>query len=380
MTLNTRIKKICDTCKSQLPEIFYEPIDTRRGSKVYLCEQCGLAQTFYTSNYKIRPPGNMSCNADRSSIRYTKSLVAADYRSVFEKVVKNWDVGKDKNILDIGSNRGAFLKLVESAIPLSSICCIEPDATVINYVPKNGDIIADRVENVVLPCDFYDLAYCVHTLEHVISASDVLEKIYASLRDEGLLILGVPKLELYEDIFEELFIDPHTFHFRHVDIESLASKIGFNVDYISTRHHHDVIVLLRKTKGSSPSGLGKLPVNFSFQVYSEKLSQNRSNLEIMAGSIIEMAKTREVLIWGGGRIFDCLSKTKLWDPARVHVYDKFIRPILPVVNGHRLLTEVELGALPRDAVVGIASRDYFTEIKQDALMLGFSDIRSLEEI
>ena len=48
--------------------------------------------------------------------------------------------------------------------------CIEPDSNVINYKPKNGRIVIDRVENVSLEDQVYDLAYCVHSLEHMISA------------------------------------------------------------------------------------------------------------------------------------------------------------------------------------------------------------------
>ena len=44
------------------------------------------------------------------------------------------------------------------------------------------------------------------------------------LKLDGKLILGVPKLELYPDLIEEVFIDPHTFPL-HIDILEYAKAV-----------------------------------------------------------------------------------------------------------------------------------------------------------
>ena len=80
----------------------------------------------------------------------------------------------------------------------------------------------------------------------MIYAKTVLEQIFNSLNPKGKLILGVPKLELYPDVIEELFIDPHTFHFRHIDILEYAQIVGFDVEYLSDALHHDIIAVLSK--------------------------------------------------------------------------------------------------------------------------------------
>ena len=107
MKLNTNTYS-CDFCKN---EIFpnYEPIGSRRGARVAICTVCGLLQTkLLADKYISQPPGSMSCDADRSSFRYTKTLVAKKY----SKYLKISNLHKAKEILDIGSNRGAFINFL----------------------------------------------------------------------------------------------------------------------------------------------------------------------------------------------------------------------------------------------------------------------------
>ena len=381
--LNTRVILNCDKCDNELPDHYYSPLESRRGAKVYICPMCDLAQSFYTATYQSRPPGNMSCDADRSSIRYTKSLVSKDYLSAIDLATHELDPNAHVNVLDIGSNRGAFFRLFSQKYINASFLCVETDENVIDYRPSNGSLVVDRFEHIDVPSDTFDLAYCVHTLEHVISAKSVLKKIFDALNDGGRLVLGVPKLELYEDIIEELFIDPHTFHFRHLDILEYAAIIGFHVEYMSARTHHDIIAVL--SKKSSP--VESIDTNeflnspaFPLSQYQEKLKKNRSDIANAASRISKYSSYRPVLIWGAGRIYDCINKQSSWQPENLHLYDKFIRQIYPQMGARDLITEQTLRSLGNDTLVVVASRDYFEEVRQEAMQLGFVDIIKFGDI
>lgn len=375
MMLNTRSEQICDKCYEPLSGDKYFPINTKRGVQVLVCSMCGLTQSFYTSEYTSRPPGNMSCDANRSSIRYTKSLVSEDYSEAIEVATSCVDEDDNISVLDVGSNRGAFHTLISTKYKNSCFLCVEPDVNVINYKPKTGKVVVDRIENVSLDNQFYDLAYCVHSLEHVISAKSVLKQIYNSLKVQGKLILGVPKLELYPDVIEELFIDPHTFHFRHVDILEYARIVGFEVEYLSDASHHDVIAVLSKGSNKKPQQYYVPNEHFSVMKYLEKLTANRSEIDSIAKKISDESIGRPVLIWGAGRIFDCLSKQPSWQPVNFYLYDKHIKNILPVINGFKLIDETRLMKLNSDTLVVVASRDYFKEIESEAKQLGFNEIK-----
>jgi len=285
MMLNTRHKFYCDKCNDRLSGHGYQPVNTVRGVKVFICENCGLAQSFYTKRYTSRPPGNLSCDADRSSIRYTKSLVSADYLAAIEFATKDFDQNSKISVLDIGSNRGAFFNLISKRCEKLEILCIEPDASVIDYEPAVGSVVVDRIENVILEKEKFDLIYCVHTLEHVISAKSELQKMFGALSKRGKLILGVPKLELYEDIIEEVFIDPHTYHFRHIDIVKYAQEIGFAIEYLSREDHHDVIAVLSKKHSAALRDCSVSDEIFSIKLYEKLLLKNRDRLNQVAEGI-----------------------------------------------------------------------------------------------
>ena len=375
MKLNTRLEYACDKCRAPLDGKKYFPVNSKRGAEVMVCSQCGLTQTFYTSDYASRPPGNMSCDADRSSIRYTKSLVSSDYFGAIELATTRFDENSDISVLDIGSNRGAFYKLVSKKYINSSFTCIEPDSSVIDYELGRGKIIVDRIENITLEDQQYDIAYCVHSLEHMISAKSVLQQVYASLKVDGKLILGVPKLELYPDLIEELFIDPHTFHFRHIDIIEYAKIVGFNVEYLSAASHHDVIAVLSKGHVESIVEYKVPNQQFSIEDYVYTLKNNRLTIASTAEKITAESIERPVLIWGAGRIFDCLCKQSSWSPSNFFLYDKFIRNILPEISGYKIIDEDQLMKLAKDTLVVVASRNYFDEISAEARELGFYDIK-----
>ena len=375
MMLNTRLEQVCDKCCAPLNGNKYLPLNSKRGVEVLICGQCGLTQSFYTVEYDSRPPGNMSCDADRSSIRYTKSLVSSDYFKAISLATSSFDQDSHISFLDVGSNRGAFYTLISNKFKNSNFLCIEPDRSVIDYELDSGKIIVDRIENVTLEDQRYDIAYCVHSLEHVISAKTVLEQIFNSLKPKGKLILGVPKLELYPDVIEELFIDPHTFHFRHIDILEYAQIVGFDVEYLSDASHHDIIAVLSKGFMTNNNEYLVTTEHFSLKNYVHILKANRSAIALTAEKLSKVSIERPVLIWGAGRIFDCLCKQPTWKPVNFYLYDKFIRNILPEISGFKIIDEAQVAKLNADTLVVVASRDYFNEIYAEAKNLGFNDIR-----
>jgi SAM-dependent methyltransferase len=375
------IKHSCDFCTSDEMEFIYTPINTIRGMEVYVCNACGLLQSFATKKYESRPAGSMSADADRSSFKYTKDLVSGSYLEVFNQHV---DFKCFDKILDIGSNRGAFIRWIEEGHPGKQITAIEPHPE----IPRSYSSLTNvklhncRFENAQLPNNTYDFAFCVHTLEHAISAKEMLLGIRDALKDGGYFFLAVPNVMFYSDIIEEIFIDPHTYHFNYKLLKDFVVSLGFSVEYAGNPTGADIILLLKKVRSTNSTNKFKsLDVSFSLEVkdvvkrYSKNIINNRLDLKNSSEKLRIAAQVKKVVVWGGGRIFDALVTFGELDKNDIYlVIDKFLVSYVSEISGYKLsppnvLENEDVNSI----VVYIASRNYADEIMAEARTYGIND-------
>jgi 2-polyprenyl-3-methyl-5-hydroxy-6-metoxy-1,4-benzoquinol methylase len=382
--LNAKLKTHCDFCNSSSVEEIYKPINTKRGVVVVFCNECGLFESISTQEYQSRPPGNFSCDADRSSLRVTKGLTFPNYLPILQKFC---DFEKEYFILDIGSNRGTFTEWSVDNLKVKKITAVEPDASVTySYNNLNNvDLIIDRYENVKLNLDFYNFVYCVHTLEHSKSAKDMLNKIFDELSLGGVLFLAIPNLNWSEDAVVEFFIDPHTFHFDKSTIDFFIKQTGFEVLFRNDHSFFESIFVLRKTEKTF---IGcKIDKSFirdnvsriknDFQEYQLYLKKNRDELQVTSREIFSLIQQGfQIIFWGGGCIFDAIQKFGNLTPnEQIVVVDKYLCDHLEKISGHNLYSPTEIPRLIRHpSVLFIASMDYKSQIMEEASIFNFDKI------
>ena len=386
------IKNSCDFCESDQMEFIYSPIKTRRGIEVHVCNFCGLLHSFSTLDYESRPKGSMSANADRSSFRYTKDLVAGRYLEVFNDII---DFNNVDTILDIGSNRGAFIRWIKSSYKEKKITAIEPHPEIPESYSglDNIEFHNCRFENVDLSKNTYDFAYCVHTLEHAVSAKSMLLDIRDSLNYGGILFLAVPNVIFHNDVIEELFIDPHTFHFNYELLKTFVLSIGFDIIYAGDKLEPDIIFVLKKIRKSSKMVQFKPNINHASKVkseiknYSKNIITNRNDLKDSTQKLREAAKSKKVIVWGGGRIFDALVTYGGLEKNDIHmVIDKFLSSYVNEIKGYKLYPpDIIEGQDKKLILIYVASRDYADEIIEEAKSYGIHDFiifgrKSIEDI
>ena len=377
----------CDFCSYDLNPDYY-PINSKRGAAVSVCDNCGLFQTEYLiKDYISQPPGSMSCDADRSSFRYTKSLV----KNKYSKYIKKSNLHNAKQILDIGSNRGAFINyLDENFIDTKHITAIEPhkESTTSYKDRSNISLKLGRIENIIPKKSFYDFAYCVHTLEHVWSAKSVLIKIFNSLKIGGNFLLSVPKFEPYDDVVEELFIDPHTFHFTEELLKDFLINIGFEIIESSDNKDPEIIFLIKKNYEKNIIDKYK-PSEFLLSSearsllieYSNNLNKNRKHLRLVSKIIQNESRTKKVILWGSGRIFDALISIGGLIPSKnLIVCDTYLSKFVEELRGFKILSPESLSDIDKLSPVFILSRSYASEIKSKALDLGYSKVKTFSEM
>lgn len=368
----------CDFCGASNLENVYTPINSARGMEVFLCKICGLAQSFSTVAYKSRPPGSMSADADRSSYRYTKDVISDRYEECFTQFI---DFSRIREVLDVGSNRGAFINYLETFHPGKRVVAIEPDSSVTSGYTSlpNVSIQACRFEHAQLPENYFDFSYCAHTLEHADSARSMLLGIRRALKPGGLLFVAVPSLIFYSDIIEEIFIDPHTYHFNFYLLKEFAIQIGFSVEYAGKPNDPELMLLLKKTENDS-SSWPFIPGNLDYANaakmaiirYADDIHSNRRALKESARTLNEVGKRYKVVIWGGGRIFDALVRFGGLDMSKVYlVVDKYLHRYVDTIHGSPLVSPDQLRLeKPEELLVYIASRDYANEIRIEAAAMG----------
>lgn len=378
------IKKTCDFCGSKRLDYVYEPINTGRGMKVYICENCGLIQSISSfGDYIKKPPPSMSADANRSSVFYTKDIENINYTTQLEK----HSLLKDGlRVLDIGSNRGAFCRYLLDNYNNIVFHGVEPDKVIVNNYKDipNVTLYNDRFENVDLESSFYDLIYCVHTLEHADSAKQMLKGIYDSLNNDGIAFIAVPNTgNIDPDTVLEYFIDTHNYHFNHSILINYVKMIGWDILYHNKPDDEDIILILKRnlsTKYNENPDISNQSLytknKISINHYKHNIKINRSELIKVTDKLKKELNNDKLVIWGAGRILDVLITIGRLDKNIIScVIDKYLYKYMPKVNGLAIYSPDILNSYdPNTTTVFIASKAYVSEIQKDVSELGFTKI------
>lgn len=380
MLLN--IDRKCDFCGQPLMEAAYHPRNTKRGMEVHICDKCGLIQSFSTKIYLSNPPPSMSCDADRASIRYTKDLIIDRHMQQIESRIELQFV---KSVLDIGSNRGAFIKKLIAINTQVKIDAIEPEPTISQFLGQHPQVTKHitRFEFTDLSTNSYDFIYLAHTLEHLISASASLLNIFNLLVTGGSVFIAVPNMEsIASPYFEEQFIDTHTYHFTEKILINKLKSIGFNVVSLTSAGSDEICILANK---GSKIELESEKVNpdsliQAFRAYSNNVSMHREELREIGANINSTFSSTQVIFWGAGRIFDGLIKIGEVNTEIIKcVVDKTLSRYMKQVNGVEIHPPSALGDIDRITPIVICSREYAEQIKSEATTLGFKNVRHFAE-
>jgi SAM-dependent methyltransferase len=371
-------KVYCTFCNNELLQVVHTPIGSKRGMEVYRCSSCELLQSHGFKNYISRPKGSMSCNADRASIKYTKSLVHADQLNWLTSI--GIDIYTFRSILDIGANRATFcLDVLKNTKNLIHYHAVETDPDFENLFLNLDDRIhfeLERVENVVLKEESYDFIYCIHTLEHVYDLKRLLVNLNKSLKDDGYLYISVPNIlsGAYTG-FSEIFIDPHTIHFEHATIQNVLTLTGFEILHISDDNLPEIKVLVRRS--AVKKSLGVSP-SLDVEKYKNILTRNREKLAITSSFLTSYGGLR--VFWGAGRTFDALVRI-----GRLELRDNDIL-VDRAVGGHfeklfnlevnhpKILSSLDSN---EEVIIVVCAVEYYEEIVFEASEYGFSNFLKL---
>jgi len=372
-------QKICDFCKYKLTQP-YKPINSKRNILTFYCKNCSLLQSIPQKRFKSFPNPSMSFDADRSSIMYTKELVLPYHISFFKK--NRVDFSKINSCLDIGSNRGHFFRYILKKNKNIRITAVETRKELIKNYKFNSNVkIYNSRYETFDTVETFDFIYNVHTLEHLTSCSWGIEKMKKHLSHSGKIFIAVPNINSIDNnFFEEIFIDPHTFHFTNNVMIKIFNLFGLKIIAKNTTGDELQYLLskdLKKTNVNNNRYLEKKKFFFdkkkSLYLYKKRINKNRQDLKKKAKRIKKLLLNKiNVVFWGAGRIFDGLIKIGNIKPnPNIRIIDRNLYKYFKTLHNFRIFKPSDLKRDESKSILVICSRIYKNSILKEAKKYSF---------
>lgn len=371
----------CDFCRSLAVVGVYQPFDTMRDAKVSVCRECGLVQTVYGVTQYERHAPSISSGAGWGNIRHGKGLRLDANRELLEKYIPTGP----SCVLDIGANRGDFIKWVNMHRPGIHVDVIEPDTSLHHLYDLNQTvtIIGNRIEEIELVPGTYDFVLCLHSLEHAASARGMLIQARNALRPGGRLLLEIPDLNIVNDDFivEDFFIDKHTFHLDDSTLRRCFSSLGLEILDQLTPDGRNLNYILEVTAPSDmKSDRAVAEVNIlSIQRFANNLESNRGKLSTIADQILTVAQRQKVGIWGASRIFDALVRFGGLRVDGLLVIDDYLVGKIESMHGATINKSTVL-RIEKPQVLFVLAKGSAKQIEKSARAYGVKNIVTFDDM
>ena len=376
----------CELCRRPALEPVYEVEGSARGLKVHLCRHCGLLQSLPRIDRAPRRDAAPSGGADWGNVRYGKSFRT---RAALSALRRHIDLSANLALLDVGSNRGSFVRAFAGEAPNAHIVAIEPDERVAESCRglERTELIAARIEDVPLETGRFDIIHSCHTIEHLAGPARALADHWRVLKPGGLLVLDAPSTALLDadDIVEEWFIDKHLYHFSARTLMRMVTAAGFDIVEPPDPADRENLLIVACRADRAAHVLSSDPREVTeaerlIAAYGAARARNLVALTAMAAELKSLAP-RRVAMWGAGRLFDSLVVHGGFMPDMLAgLIDAHLKAHVPVRHGCQLKAPEALSEIDPGVVV-VMSRGFAGEITAharklapDAEIITYSDL------
>ena len=364
----------CELCRRDALALVYQPEHSPRGLKVYLCHHCGLVQSLPRIDRAPRKSAAVSGGADWGNVRYGKAFRT---QAAMDALRRHTNFNAPLSLLDVGSNRGIFVRAFLDAAPNASVLAMEPDERVAQSCAglDRTELLVSRTEDAALESERFDVVHSCHTIEHLAHPQAVLADHWRTLKPGGLLVLDAPNIAHLEedDIIEEWFIDKHLYHFSARTLIRLVRAAGFDIVEAPDAKDRANLLIVATKSDKAVRAVADDPLEVAgaerlIAAYGATRACNLSALTALAADIATMAP-RRVAMWGAGRLFDTLVTHGGFEPAMLSsLIDKHLKQYVGERYG-RALEEPDSLKTSDPGVVIVMSRGFAKEIADEAKSL-----------
>ncbi len=246
----------CNLCGSQHVSVLANLSRSGKPLRSVICEKCGLVwsdplphdpRSFYKDDYRVEYKGTFTPKP-KHILRAGK--VALSRGKMLTKYIE-----RPKKILDVGSGGGEFAYLLKKLG--HDVTGIEPNRGYAEFSQKEYDLNIQNgfIQEIQQPDGSFDLITIWHVLEHTENPTAVIEKLYGSLKPEGILVVEVPTIEATCQSPKSTFHEAHIFNFNLATLRKLGEKIGFaEIEHKFSTDGANITVFFQK-KSNQPHSL-----------------------------------------------------------------------------------------------------------------------------
>ena len=196
------------------------------------------------------------------------STIKKHFNKLSKIIIKQYN---PKNILEIGSNHGAFA----CNFLKSKITCIEPCLDVAEELrKKNFKVYAEYfdkklVKNFIKKNMKFDLIFSANTITHIDNINNVFKNINKILTDDGVFILEEPSfLECFKKNAFDQFYNEHIYVLSTISLTNILKNLGLKIFKIENVDVHGGSIRYYIIKEKNK--LFKIHKSFKTQIQNEK--------------------------------------------------------------------------------------------------------------
>ena len=212
-----------------------------------------------------------------------------------EKLFKNVNFKKVKNVLEIGCYDGYILHKIKQKFPKVNVCGCEPSHGA-NIAKKfNLNVKKKFFNEKTFKNKKFDLIILRHTLEHIPNLKKILSDIKASMNENSYFVVEVPNINFYlQKGLLEVFSFQHIHYFSSKSFQVISKDYNFSI-FKNFETPENLIIFLKNNYGYKK----KKSTNF-IKLYSNKfLSKIKENTSKIKKNISKY-NSNEIVLWGAG--------------------------------------------------------------------------------
>jgi SAM-dependent methyltransferase len=240
----------CNVCGGREVSALANYSRSGRPLRTVICNGCGLVwsdplphnpRSFYEDDYRVAYKGTFTPKP-KHILRAGKIALSR------RKLLGKW-IAQPKKILDIGTGGGEFAYLLQSLG--HDVSGIEPNKGYAEYSKQEYglNVQVGFIQDIQQPDKSFDLITIWHVLEHTENPCDVLTKLYALLKPQGVLVVEVPTIEATCQSPKSTFHEAHIFNFNLATLRKLGEKVGFTeVEHKVSADDANITVFFQKNE------------------------------------------------------------------------------------------------------------------------------------
>ena len=219
--------------------------NTMQLNKQEICEACGhlMLEWNISSNCTLlKCPqcfhitrGLKLCNAQAREHAWGGSELFDKIRAFLTMRILNKLLLKNKqlNVLEIGFGSGKILaKFLKKGHKVHGVEAEHLEIHIDKLLKKYGTLYLEKIENIQLPIEEFDLIYGIHVIEHLDDPAEVFMKCHDALKKEGFLYFLTPNstskgLTIFKDKWWNLEDPTHIRFFSPQSINIMLNRAGF---------------------------------------------------------------------------------------------------------------------------------------------------------